>query len=74
MGRGMSFVSQDANDPAGAGAPRATLPVPFLRRQIGAGDAVRAFTEQLGIEPCSPCEERRKRFNQALAFRPWGQR
>lgn len=45
--------------------------VPFLREQIGAGDAVKAMTQAVGIRSCTPCEERRRRLNQAFVFTPW---
>ncbi len=48
-----------------------SLPVPFLKQQIGAGDVVADITQALGIPSCSPCEERRKRWNQALTLKPW---
>ena len=45
--------------------------VPFLHHAVGAGDAVRAATQAMGIQPCTPCEERRKRMNQRLTLTPW---
>jgi len=46
--------------------------VPFLNRSIGAGDVVRNATEAMGIQPCTPCEERRRKMNQRVVFTPWG--
>ncbi len=46
--------------------------VPFLKQEIGAGDVIAGVTEALGITPCTPCEERRKKLNQKLSFTPWG--
>lgn len=60
--------------PATSGAPGRSVSVPFLRQTIGAGDAVAAFTAQLGMQPCTPCEERRRKLNQLFTLQPWGQR
>ncbi len=46
--------------------------VPFLKHEIGAGDVIAGVTQALGITPCTPCEERRKKLNQKLSFTPWG--
>ncbi len=46
------------------------IKVPFLNGPVGAGDAVKAVTSAVGVKPCTPCEERRKKFNQALQFVP----
>ncbi len=50
--------------------------IPFLKEPIGAGDVVKAATSALGIKPCTPCEERRKRLNAAFKLmpreQPWG--
>ncbi len=52
------------------------ITVPFLKQPVGAGDVVKAATSAVGIKPCTPCEERRKRMNGALHFvpreNPWG--
>lgn len=45
--------------------------VPFLNRQMGAGDIVRQMTQTIGIQACPPCEERQRRLNQRLRFVPW---
>jgi len=47
------------------------IPVPFLRRQIGLGDAVASVTQAVGVKPCSPCEERKKKLNQRVQLNPW---
>lgn len=59
-----------------SGAPQLPmrLPVPFLRRDVRAGDAVAAITQATGIRPCSPCEQRKRALNQRLVFTPWGNR
>jgi len=46
--------------------------IPFLRNEVPAGDVVAAATHALGVPPCTPCEERRKRMNQKVVFSPWG--
>jgi hypothetical protein len=46
--------------------------VPFLNREVPAGDAVAAATQAIGIQPCAPCEERQKKLNQRVVFSPWG--
>lgn len=48
--------------------------LPFLGHEVGAGDVVRGVTEAAGIQPCSPCEQRRRWLNQHLVFAPWGSR
>lgn len=45
--------------------------VPFLNHQIGSGDIVAGATQAMGIQPCEPCEERRRRMNQRVVFDPW---
>jgi hypothetical protein len=47
-----------------------TLQVPGLQKEIGAGDIVAKITAGLGIKPCSPCQKRRERLNQALKLTP----
>lgn len=44
--------------------------VPFLRRPLGAGDAVANVTKAFGVKPCTPCEQRRRWLNQRLQFVP----
>jgi hypothetical protein len=46
------------------------IPVPGLRKEIGAGDVIAKVTAALGIKPCSPCQKRRERLNQALKLTP----
>lgn len=46
--------------------------LPFLNQEIGAGDVIAGITQALGVTPCTPCEERRKRLNQRLTLTPWG--
>lgn len=60
-------VEQDDN------APRFSIPVPFLRQQIGAGDVVANMTQAMGVKPCAPCEQRKRAMNQAVVFRPVGE-
>ena len=48
-----------------------SIRLPFLKGTIGLGDAVANVTKALGVQPCPPCEERRKKLNQALQVRPW---
>jgi len=46
------------------------VPLPFLRREIGAGDAVKRFTDSLGIRQCGGCGERQRAMNERVVFRP----
>jgi hypothetical protein len=52
------------------------IKIPFLKSEIGAGDVVKSATSALGIKPCAPCEERRRKFNDAIRLMPrenqWG--
>lgn len=45
--------------------------MPFLNQVWGSGDVVQGITQAMGIQPCEPCEERKRRMNQAVVFRPW---
>lgn len=45
--------------------------VPFLRQEIGAGDVVKNLGQAIGAQPCTPCEERRRRMNARVVFTPW---
>jgi len=35
----------------------------------GLGDTVAKITKTFGIKPCEGCERRRKKFNEAIAYR-----
>ena len=47
-----------------------SVPVPFLRSQVGIGDVVASLIKQMGIQPCPPCEQRRKMLNALMQLRP----
>lgn len=47
---------------------KSKIVVPLPIKQVGAGDVVKKVTNALGLKTCGPCEERRRRMNQALAF------
>lgn len=64
----MSYVTRD-DIPTTQNQLR--LPVPFLRKGVSAGDLLATMTQAVGIQDCSPCEERRRWLNERLAFRPW---
>ena len=61
----------DLNEQNDESEPR-QVRVPFLNRPVGAGDVVKQATSALGVKPCTPCEERRKKMNQRLQFVPMG--
>jgi len=46
--------------------------IPFLRQEIGAGDAVAAATGAMGIQSCPPCQKRQEWLNRHLRLSPWG--
>jgi len=46
------------------------IKVPFLKEPVGAGDVVKAATSAVGVKPCTPCEERRRKMNEALRLVP----
>jgi hypothetical protein len=48
------------------------VPVPFVRQRIGAGDVIAGVTKAFGIQPCEPCEERRRKLNSMFQIQPWG--
>jgi hypothetical protein len=50
--------------------PKLTVPVPGLKKEIGAGDVIATVTTRLGIKPCSPCHKRRDQLNQVLKLIP----
>jgi hypothetical protein len=60
-------------DPATSADPR-RVRLPFLGHEVGSGDVVRGMTAAAGIQPCSPCEQRRQWMNRHLVFTPWGNR
>ena len=39
--------------------------------EIGLGDAVKKFTNALGVRPCGGCEKRAAALNRWIAFSPW---
>ena len=51
-----------------------SIPVPFLRNAVPAGDAVAAMTTAAGIQPCGGCKQRQAAWNQYLVFSPWRNR
>lgn len=46
------------------------LPVPFLRQQVGLGDAVARATGAVGIQPCGGCKQRQASMNQWVQLVP----
>lgn len=38
-------------------------------QSVGFGDTVAKITKSFGIKPCAGCERRRKKFNEAIAYR-----
>ena len=62
----MIFSNQNENgvrEPLG-------VPLPFLRREIGLGDAVKRITDSLGVRQCGGCEERQRTMNSRVVLRP----
>lgn len=47
-----------------------TIPIPFLRGTVGAGDLVKGLTDALHIPQCGGCQGRQERMNDAAEFRP----
>lgn len=45
-----------------------------LRQSEGLGDVIKTVTRTVGMKPCSPCEERRQRFNRLVSFHPLARR
>jgi hypothetical protein len=46
------------------------LQVPGLKQAFGLGDAAKAATSAVGIQPCGGCQKRAETLNQALQFVP----
>jgi hypothetical protein len=44
------------------------VPVPFVRQQIGLGDAVKRITNAVGVQPCEPCKRRAAYLNRLIQF------
>ena len=51
-----------------------SIPVPFLRNAVPAGDDVAAMTAAAGIQPCGGCKQRQHALNQRFVFQPWRNR
>lgn len=68
----MNFFWQTRQQPEQEQQPL-SIPIPFLHQQVGSGDVVQGITNAMGAQPCTPCEERKKRMNQAVVFRPMGE-
>ena len=56
-------------EPEGARQPF-SIPLPFLRQPMGAGDMAKRFTDALHIRQCGGCEQRQQTMNRTVEFRP----
>lgn len=45
------------------------IPMPFLRRNVGLGDVVKRAAGAVGVQPCPPCEQRRRALNRLIQLR-----
>ena len=45
--------------------------VPFLHEPLGLGDAVANVTQALGIQPCTPCQQRKEALNRRFQLNPY---
>lgn len=52
---------------------RFTIPIPGLNQPYGSGDILSAMIGGFGIQTaaCSPCQARKEKMNQFLAFTPY---
>ena len=41
----------------------------WAQESKGLGDTIAKITKSFGIKPCSGCERRRKKFNEAIEYR-----
>ena len=49
-----------------------SIPVPFWNGPAtGLGDALKAATDQMGIQPCGGCEQRRQWLNRRIQLTGW---
>ena len=48
-------------------AVRVAVPIE-LDQDIGLGDALKRLTTKLGIQPCTPCQERAATLNRHVVF------
>jgi hypothetical protein len=46
------------------------IKLPLIQNPTGLGDVIAAATKAVGIKPCTPCQERARRLNEALRFTP----
>ena len=46
------------------------IPVPFLKQEVGLGDAVKAATKAVGAKPCGGCKKRADWLNRKVTLEP----
>lgn len=60
------------NVPPAESAPEPRrIRVPFLPQETGLGDAVKAATDRMGVQPCGGCQKRREALNRRVILAPW---
>lgn len=57
-------------DPDSEQESRVSIPVPFLRQAVGAGQILHNLFDRFGISQCGDCGQREQRLNRLLNFRP----
>lgn len=60
------------NGDEGLRRPRRSIALPFLRRPVQLGDAIRRATDTAGVPHCNACAERQRRLNELFEFVPRG--
>lgn len=46
------------------------IPLPFVRKQQGLGDAIKRLTGSAGVRPCGGCEKRANWLNRRVQLVP----
>lgn len=46
-----------------------SIPIPFLKGEVGLGDLIKRATSAVGIKPCGGCQKRAERLNRFARFK-----
>jgi hypothetical protein len=69
---GMQLLFMQQGQPEHDETPQpVNIRVPFLHEPLGLGDAVANVTQALGIQPCTPCQQRKEALNRRFQLNPY---